>query len=84
MPIARSPSMKSTGMTGCPVFVARTTTPAVERDSAGNLPAVFQNFLPVCRNCFIAENYRPPHAERLVDRGWERGVGGKYVPKKPA
>jgi len=48
-----------------------------------NLPAVFQNFLPVCWNCFIAENYRRQHPERLADRGWERGVGGEYVPKEP-
>ena len=59
--------MKSTGMTGNPK----------------NLPAVFQNFLPVCWNCFMAENYRRQHPERLVDRGWERGVGGEYVRKEP-
>jgi hypothetical protein len=47
-----------------------------------NLPAVFQNFLPVCWNCFIAENYRRQHPEQLVDRKWERGAGGEYVPKE--
>ena len=49
-----------------------------------NLPAVFQNFLPVCWNCFIAENYRRQRPEQLVDRTWERGAGGEYVPKEPA
>ncbi len=48
-----------------------------------NLPAVFQNFLPVCWNCFIAENYRRQHSQELVDRKWERGAGGEYVPKEP-
>jgi hypothetical protein len=38
----------------------------------------------VCWNCFIAENYRRQHPEQLVDRRWERGVGGEYVPKEPA
>jgi hypothetical protein len=47
-----------------------------------NLPVVFQNFLPVCWNCFIAENYRRQHPEQLVDRKWERGAGGEYAPKE--
>jgi hypothetical protein len=47
------------------------------------LPAVFQNFLPVCWNCFIADNYRRQHPERLADRGWERGVGGEMFPRNP-
>jgi len=51
---------------------------------AENLPAVFQNFLPVCWNCFIAENYRRQHPEQFVDRKWERGAGGEYVPNQPA
>jgi hypothetical protein len=49
-----------------------------------NWPAVFQNFLPVCWSCFIAENYRRQRPEQLVDGRWERGVGGEYVPKEPA
>jgi hypothetical protein len=49
-----------------------------------NWPYVFQNFLSVCWNCFIAKSYRRPHPEQLVDRRWERGVGGAYVPKEPA
>jgi hypothetical protein len=51
---------------------------------AENLPAAFQNFLPVCWNCFIAENYRRQHPEQFVDRTWERGAGGQYVPREPA
>ena len=44
-----------------------------------NLPAVFQNLLQVCWNCFIAENHRRQHPERLVDRGWELALGATQV-----
>jgi hypothetical protein len=47
-----------------------------------NLPVVFQNFLPVCWNCFIAETYRRNHPGQVCDRKWERGVGGEYAPKQ--
>lgn len=50
---------------------------------AENLPMVFQNFLPVCWNCFIAENFRRQHPELLVDRRWGRGAGGEYIPREP-
>jgi hypothetical protein len=46
------------------------------------LPEVFQTHLPVCWNCFIAETYRKQNADRVVNRGWERGAGGEYVPKE--
>ncbi|HEY2119346.1 MAG TPA: hypothetical protein VGH37_09200 [Candidatus Acidoferrum sp.] len=49
---------------------------------AENLPQIFQNYLPVCWNCYIAESFRRKNPERVVDRTWERGVGGEYVPKE--
>ena len=48
---------------------------------AENLPLIFQNYLPVCWNCFIAETYRLKNPDRLVDRDWKRGPSGEYVPK---
>ena len=48
---------------------------------AENLPLVFETFLPVCWNCFIAETFRRKNPQRVVDRAWQRGPGGEYVPK---
>lgn len=48
---------------------------------AEKLPEVFQTHLPVCWNCYIAETFRRQNAERVLDRNWERGAGGEYVPK---
>ena len=48
---------------------------------AEKLPEVFETHLPVCWNCFIAETFRRQNAERVLDRNWERGAGGEYVPK---
>ncbi|MGB7847048.1 MAG: hypothetical protein WBL63_15640 [Candidatus Acidiferrum sp.] len=45
------------------------------------LPEVFQTHLPVCWNCYIAETFRRKNAGRVLDRNWERGVGGEYIPK---
>jgi len=49
---------------------------------AETLPRVFQTYLPVCWNCYIAETYRRENPDRLVDRTWPRGAGGEYVPKE--
>jgi len=49
---------------------------------AEDLPKIFQNYLPVCWNCYIAETFRRKNPERVVDRIWERGAGGEYVPKE--
>ncbi len=46
------------------------------------LPQVFESYLPVCWNCFIAETFRQKNADRVLDRTWERGPGGEYVPKE--
>lgn len=46
-----------------------------------NLPQIFQNYLPVCWNCYIAEEFRRKNPERVIERTWERGAGGAYVPK---
>ncbi len=46
-----------------------------------NLPQIFQNHLPICWNCFIAEEFRRKNSDRVMDRNWERGAGGAYVPK---
>jgi hypothetical protein len=48
-----------------------------------NLPQIFQNYLPVCWNCYIAEEFRLKNPGRVIDRTWERGAGGEYVPKEP-
>ena len=47
-----------------------------------NLPQIFQNYLPVCWNCYIAEEFRRKNPERVIERTWERGAGGAYVPKE--
>ena len=46
-----------------------------------NLPQIFQNYLPVCWNCYIAEEFRRKNPERVMDRTWERDASGAYVPK---
>jgi hypothetical protein len=51
---------------------------------AEKLPEVFQTYLPVCWNCYIAETFRRENADQVLDRGWERGAGGEYVPKEDA
>jgi len=48
---------------------------------AETLPDVFRTHLPVCWNCYIAETFRRQNAERVLDRKWERGAGGEYVPE---
>lgn len=49
---------------------------------AEKLAEVFETHLPVCWNCYIAETFRRQNAERVLDRTWERGAGGEYVPKE--
>ncbi len=46
------------------------------------LPKVFATNLPVCWNCFVAETFRRKNPDRVVDRKWDRGPGGEYVPKQ--
>ena len=46
------------------------------------LPEIFESYLPVCWNCFIAETFRRQSPERVLDRRWDRGPGGEYVPKE--
>ena len=46
------------------------------------LPTIFETHLPVCWNCYIAETYRRQNPDRVVNRSWDRGVGGEYVPKE--
>jgi hypothetical protein len=46
------------------------------------LPEIFQSYLPVCWNCYIAESFRRQNPDRVLNRGWERGAGGEYVPKE--
>ncbi|MGB7728594.1 MAG: hypothetical protein WBL50_11210 [Candidatus Acidiferrum sp.] len=46
------------------------------------LPEIFQTYLPICWNCYIAETYRRLYPDRIVNRNWERGAGGEYVPKE--
>ena len=48
---------------------------------AEKLPEVFETHLPVCWNCYIAEAFRRQNPDRVLDRVWERGAGGEYVPK---
>ena len=45
------------------------------------LPTVFETYLPVCWNCYIAETFRRQNPDRLVNRNWERGTAGEYVPE---
>jgi hypothetical protein len=46
------------------------------------LPKIFESYLPVCWNCYIAETYRRQNPDRVLNRTWERGVGGEYTPKE--
>jgi len=46
------------------------------------LPEVFESYLPVCWNCYIAETFRRKNADKVLDRTWERGAGGEYIPKE--
>lgn len=48
------------------------------------LPEVFESYLPVCWNCYIAETFRRQNPEKVLDRTWQRGPGGEYVPKEDA
>lgn len=45
------------------------------------LPKIFETYLPVCWNCYIAETYRRQNPDRVLNRTWELGVGGEYTPK---
>ena len=51
---------------------------------AEKLPEVFETHLPVCWDCYIAETFRRQNPDRVLDRAWERGAGGEYVPKEEA
>ena len=51
---------------------------------AEKLPEVFRTHLPVCWDCYIAETFRRQNPDRVLDRAWERGAGGEYVPKEEA
>ena len=42
---------------------------------------MFETHLPVCWNCYIAETFRQQNANGVLDRKWERGAGGEYIPK---
>ena len=46
------------------------------------LPVVFESYLPVCWNCYIAETFRRKNPDKVLDRTWERGAGGEYIPKE--
>ena len=48
---------------------------------AETLPEIFRTHLPVCWNCYIAETFRRQHPDRVIDRRWDRGAGGEYVPQ---
>jgi hypothetical protein len=49
--------------------------------AAEQLPKIFETYLPVCWNCYIAETYRRQNPDRVLNRTWERGPGGEYTPK---
>jgi hypothetical protein len=49
---------------------------------AETLPEVFRTHLPVCWNCYIAETFRRQNTDRVLDRKWERGAGGEYIPEE--
>ena len=49
---------------------------------AETLPDVFLTHLPVCWNCYIAETFRRQNADKVLDRNFERGAGGEYIPKE--
>jgi len=46
------------------------------------LPTIFETYLPVCWNCYIAETYRRQNPDRVLNRSLDRGPGGEYVPKE--
>ena len=48
---------------------------------AEKLPETFETYLPVCWNCYIAETFRRKSPDRVLNRQWERGAGGEYIPK---
>jgi hypothetical protein len=50
---------------------------------AETLPQVFQTYLPVCWDCYIAETFRRQNPDRVLDRVWDRGASGEYVPEEP-
>lgn len=49
---------------------------------AEELPELFERYLPVCWNCYIAESFRQQNRDRVLDRRWERGAGNEYIPKE--
>jgi hypothetical protein len=51
---------------------------------AEQLPKIFETYLPVCWNCCVAETFRQQNPDRVVNRNWERGAAGEYVPKEAA
>jgi hypothetical protein len=48
---------------------------------AEQLPEIFRTHMPVCWNCYVAETFRRQNPDKVLDRKWERGAGGEYVPK---
>ena len=46
------------------------------------LPKIFETYLPVCWNCYIAETYRRENPDRVLNRNFDRGPGGEYTPKE--
>lgn len=49
---------------------------------AERLPKIFETYLPVCWNCYVAETFRHQNPDRVLNRHWERGAAGEYVPKE--
>ena len=49
---------------------------------AENLPQVFQNFLPVCWNCFIAEAFRRKNPRRVVIAPGNAAPAANMCPNK--
>jgi hypothetical protein len=45
------------------------------------LPEALAKCQPVCWSCHIAQTFRREHPERVVERPWQRGAMGEYVPK---
>lgn len=45
------------------------------------LPEALAKCQPVCWSCHIAQTYRREHPDQVVDRPWERGALGEYVPR---
>lgn len=52
--------------------------------SAERLPEAFETHLPICWNCYIAETFRREHPELVLNRSWDRGADGGYIPKEEA